>query len=205
MTKNKIAGGVWSATPTPLTRDFRLDVPSVEKLVEHHVGMGVTGLMLAGTCGEGPWLTEADREGLIRAAVGASRGRLRIAVQVTDNSVVRTLANIEQAAAWGAEIAVVAQPYFFLNSTPDRLLGFYQEIARRSALPMGFYDRGASSAYMMPEAQLTELMAEPNLAMVKDSSRMPSHREIFLAARKRRPELVLLEGLPSARLHFIAQ
>ena len=57
MTK-KISGGVWSATPTPLTADRRVDADSVDRLVEHHVKMGVTGLMLAGTCGEGPWLAE---------------------------------------------------------------------------------------------------------------------------------------------------
>lgn len=194
MTKNKITGGVWSATPTPLTRDYRLDVPSVVKLVEHHVRMGVTGLMLGGTCGEGPWLRPADLEGLIRTAASSARGRLRIAVQVTDNSAVRTLGNIEQAAAWGAEIAVVAQPYFLLNATPDRLLAYYREIARRSALPVGFYDRGKASPYMMPETQLAEFLTEPNVAMIKDSSTMPAHREIFLAARKRRPEIVLLDG-----------
>src|ERR1035437_10008888 len=194
MTKTKITGGVWSATPTPLTKSFRLDAPSVPRLVEHHVRMGVTGLMVAGTCGEGPWLTEADREGLIRGTVAASRGRLRVAVQVTDNSAARTLDNIEKAAAWGAEIAVVAQPYFFLNGTADRQLAYYREIARRSALPVGFYDRGKASPYQMPESHLAELLAEPNLAMVKDSSQMPAHRELFLAARKLRPELILLDG-----------
>jgi len=194
MTKTKITGGVWSATPTPLTKDARLDVASVPKLVEHHVKMGVTGLMLAGTCGEGPWLAEADREGLIRGAVAAAGGRLRIAVQVTDNSAARTLANIEQAAAWGAEIAVVAQPYFFLNGTADRQLAFYREVARRSPLPLGFYDRGKASPYQMPETHLAELLTEPNLAMVKDSSQLPAHRDVFLAARQLRPELVLLDG-----------
>jgi 4-hydroxy-tetrahydrodipicolinate synthase len=194
MPTKKITGGVWSATPTPLTSNYRLDVPSVSRLVEHHVRMGVTGLMLAGTCGEGPWLAEADREALIRSAVTAARGRLRLAVQVTDNSAARTLANIERAAAWGAEIAVVAQPYFFLNGTADRLLGFYREIARRSALPVGFYDRGKASPYVLPEPHLTELLAETNIAMVKDSSQMPAHRDLFLAARQRRPELVLLDG-----------
>ena len=156
--------------------------------------MGVTGLMLAGTCGEGPWLADADVEGLVRTAAEAARGRLRIAVQVTDNSAMRTLKNIENAAAWGAEIAVVAQPYFLINATPDRVLSFYREIVRRSALPMGFYDRGKASPYMMPEAQLKEFLTEPNLAMVKDSSQMAVHREIFLAARKLRPEMVLLDG-----------
>ena len=156
--------------------------------------MGVTGLMLAGTCGEGPWLTDAARETLVRTAAAAARGRLRLAVQVTDNSAGRTLHNAELAAQWGAEIAVVAQPYFFLNATPDRQLAFYRDIARGSALPVGFYDRGKNSPYMMPDSHLDELLNEPNIALVKDSSTMPSHRDLFLAIRRRRPELILLDG-----------
>lgn len=194
MNTTKNHGGVWSATPTPLTADRRLDPASVQRLIEHHVKMGVTGLMLAGTCGEGPWLSDADRESLIRTTVAANAGRLRIAVQVTDNSPVRTLDNIEKAAAWGADIAVVAQPYFLLNGTADRLLSFYRDIARRSGLPVGFYDRGKGSAYMMSESNLAEFLQEPNVAMVKDSSQMPAHRDVFLAARKLRPELILLNG-----------
>jgi 4-hydroxy-tetrahydrodipicolinate synthase len=185
---------VWSATPTPLTLEQRVDVPSVHRLVEHHVKMGVSGVMLAGTCGEGPWLSDRERETMIRTATGAAAGRLRIAAQVTDNSAARVLANIEQAAAWGVEIAVVAQPYFFLNGTADRQLAFYREIARRSVLPVGFYDRGKASPYMMPDTHLTELLAEPTIAMVKDSSQLPAHRDVFLAARQQRPGLVLLDG-----------
>lgn len=191
---SKIPGGVWSATPTPLTADGRVDAASVHRLVEHHVALGVTGLMLAGTCGEGPWLTDANREALVRAAVEAGRGRLRLAVQVTDNSPGRTLAFAERAAAWGAHLAVVAQPYFMLNATADRQLAFYRAVARGSALPVGFYDRGKNSPYVMPETHLAELLTEPNIAMVKDSSQLPAHREVFLAARGRRPELTLLDG-----------
>ena len=194
MIKTVIPGGVWSATPTPLLADRSVDVAAVGRLVEHHVNMGVSGLMLAGTCGEGPWLRERDRELMVRTAAGAGKGRLRIAMQVTDNSVVRTLDNIEQAARWGAEIAVIAQPYFLLNGTADRQLGFYREIARSSLLPVGFYDRGKASPYMMPDQNLAELLTEPNIAMVKDSSQMAAHREVFLTARKARPELILLDG-----------
>jgi 4-hydroxy-tetrahydrodipicolinate synthase len=194
MAREKIPGGVWSATPTPLTADGRLDAPSVPRMIDHHVRMGVTGLMLAGTCGEGPWLPEGEREALIRSAVAANRGRLRLAVQVTDNSAARTLDNIARAAAWGAEIAVVAQPFFFLNATPDRVLGYYREIVRGSLLPVGYYDRGKASPYMLPEPQLAALMEEPNLVMVKDSSQQTARRDLFLAARACRPELTLLDG-----------
>jgi len=194
MKKLKIPGGVWSATPTPLTSDYRLDKASVHRMVAHQLKMGVSGLMVAGTCGEGPWLGVRDREALVRTSVAAAAGRLCIAVQVTDNSVARTLEQIEQAAAWGGQIAVVAQPYYLLNATPDLLLAFYQEIARRSPLPVGFYDRGKGSPYMMPDAHILEMLCEPNIVMAKDSAHLPEHRALFVQARQRRPELVLLEG-----------
>ena len=194
MSKLILKGGVWSATPTPFTADYRVDVDSVRRLVAHHIEMGVAGVMLAGTCGEGPWMRIGDRETLTRAAVEAAQGRLRIALQVTDNSAARVLDNIEKAAAWGAEVAVVEAPYFFLNAKPERLLGHYREIARRSPLPMGLYDRGKASAFTMPESHLPELLAEPNIAMVKDSSTMESRRALYLAARQKRPGLVVLTG-----------
>jgi len=194
MNPSPLTGGVWSATPTPFTADYQLDVAAVRRLVAHHIGLGVTGVMLAGTCGEGPWMRARDREALTRTAVEAARGRLRIALQVTDNSAVRVLDNIENAVAWGAELAVVEAPYFFLNARPERLLGHYREIARRSPLPMGLYDRGKASAFAMPESHLPELLAEPNIAMVKDSSATESRRALYLAARRQRPGLVLLTG-----------
>ncbi len=189
-----LAGGIWSATPTPFTADYRVDVEAVRRLVAHHIEMGITGVMLAGTCGEGPWMRVRDREALTRTAVEAAQGRLRIALQVTDNSAARVLDNIANAAAWGAELAVVEAPYFFLNAKPERLLAHYREIARRSGLPMGLYDRGKASAFAMPESHLPELLAEPGIAMVKDSSTMASRRDLYLAARRKRPGLVLLTG-----------
>ncbi len=194
MSKIPVTGGVWSATPTPLNAARRLDAASIGRLVEHHLKLGVTGVMLGGTCGEGPWLRADDKETLTRTAVAASAGRLRVALQVTDNSAGRVLANIEQAAAWGAEIAVVDAPWFFLNGTPERKLAHYREIARNSVLPMGLYDRGKHSPNALPEAMLPEILTEPNLVMVKDSSQTDSRRDLYVAAMKTRPGLVVLDG-----------
>lgn len=194
MSKPAIPGGVWSATPTPLNAARRLDADAVPRLVEQHLRLGVAGVMLAGTCGEGPWLRVEDRAELTRATIAAARGRLRVALQVTDNSAGRVLANIEQAAAWGAEIAVVDAPWFFLNGTPERKLAHYREIARQSALPVGFYDRGKHSPNALPESHLAELLAEPNIVMVKDSSQTDTRRDLYVAAMKARPDLVVLDG-----------
>ncbi len=187
-------GQIWSATPTPFLGDGRVDVDSVHRLVAHHADLGVAGIMLCGTCGEGSWMREADKEVLVKTAVKAAQGIIGVAVQVTDNSAVRTLDNIDKAKAWGAQIAVVAAPAFFMNATPQRLFNHYSEIATQSGLPIGFYDRGTHSPYVLPEAMLPELLSNRNIVVVKDSSQLESRRKAYLAFRATRPDLVLYSG-----------
>lgn len=186
--------GVWSAAPTPFTASMEIDVSSVRRMVEHHIRLGVKGLFLAGTNGEGPWLTDHQRRQLIHSVVRANRQRMPIAVQVTDNSAARVLDNIREAREEGATIAVVAQPYFFFNATPANLLAYYQTIIRRSPLPVGFYDRGRNSAVFVPESILPAIYTEPNLVVIKDSSTDPARMKIALAARQKNPALKLFDG-----------
>jgi len=186
--------GVWSAAPTPFTASMEIDEVSVRRMVEHHVRLGINGLFLAGTNGEGPWLTNRQRRQLIHSVVLANRGRMPLAVQVTDNSAARVLDNIHEAREEGATIAVVAQPYFFCNATPAILLAYYQTIIRHSPLPMGFYDRGRHSPVFVPESILPTIYAEPNLVIIKDSSSDPVRMKIALAARRKRPHLKLFDG-----------
>jgi len=193
LSRDKLAG-VWSATPTPFNDDMTLDEASVERMVEHHLRLGVKGLFLAGTCGEGAWMPDATRRALVRATRKASAGRLAIAVQVTDNSSARILDNIGMAAEDGADVAVIAPPYFLLNATPDNILALYQEAIRGSHLPVGVYDRGKLGAVVVPDEVLANIYAEDNVVLVKDSSSDDGRREIALEARRKRPELLLLNG-----------
>ncbi len=191
--------GVWSAAPTPLTKNLTVDVDSVKRMVDHHLRLGVKGLFLAGTNGEGPWLPEKELRTLVRTTVKAARGRMVLAVQVTDNSAARILDNIKRAADDGADLAVIAPPYFAMSYHSPRerakhLLELYLESVRRSPLPVGIYDRGSYSAVLIPESVLRRVYGEPNVRVVKDSSVMESHLKLGLEVRKRRPELALFCG-----------
>jgi 4-hydroxy-tetrahydrodipicolinate synthase len=156
--------------------------------------LGVRGLFLAGSNGEGPWMTDAQRSELVRLAARAARGRLVLAVQVTDNSAARILDNAERARADGADIAVIAPPYFLIDATPAKILELYRQAVRKSPLPVGIYDRGVHSSVLVPEGVLAALYAEPKVVLVKDSSSDPSRRKVALAARQKRPALRLLNG-----------
>ncbi|MDD5704502.1 MAG: dihydrodipicolinate synthase family protein [Kiritimatiellae bacterium] len=187
-------GGVWSAAPTPFTRDMRLDTASVRRMVKHHLRLGIKGLFLAGTNGEGPWMTEEQRRLLVRTVAAGVKGKIPLAVQVTDNSAARILRNMATAREDGADIAVIAPPYFMTRATPDAILKLYVEAIRDSPLPVGIYDRGAYGAVKVPGAVLRKLYAEKNVVLVKDSSSDPDRRDLALAARRAKPSLTLLNG-----------
>lgn len=186
--------GVWSAAPTPFLNNGRVDVGSVKRMVEHHCRLGVKGLFLLGTNGEGPWMTEGQRRDLVRAVVDAGRGRLMISVQVSDNSAGRILDNIDRVKADGANLAIIAPPFFLINATPDNVLALYQEAIRHSPLPVGIYDRGDYSSVKVPLPVLKAIYGEPKVVMIKDSSCDPVRRDMAIKVRAGRPELILLTG-----------
>jgi len=59
---------------------------------------------------------------------------------------------------------------------------------------VGIYARGTFGAVVVPNDALAKIYAEKNVKLVKDSSTDPGRRDIALAARKKRPELLLLNG-----------
>jgi 4-hydroxy-tetrahydrodipicolinate synthase len=193
-TAKDIPGGVWSAAPTPFTARMDIDVDSVERMVTHHLRLGVKGLFLSGTNGEGPWLTDRRRRTLVRSIAQFTNGRIPVAVQVTDNSAARMLENMHAAKADGADIAVIAPPFFMMNITPRTVLDVYVEAIRNSPLPVGVYDRGKYSSVMVPDSVLKDIYDEKNVIMIKDSSTMPQRMKIALAAKRRRPDVKLLDG-----------
>lgn len=207
MSKQKrpgFSGGVWSAAPTPFTATMAVDVPSVKRMVEHHVRLGIAGLFLAGTNGEGPWMTDAQRRLLVQSVVRHTAGRLPVAVQVSDNSAARIVDNMRLAQADGADIAVIAPPFFLVNATPRAVRDLYVDAIRQSPLPVGIYDRGTFSSVAVPDAVLKQIYQEKNVVMIKDSSTSDARMKIALAAKKQRPELKLLTGWEFQCVKYLA-
>lgn len=193
---------LWSATPTPLLSDFQLDVPSVGRLMERHRQLGVDGVMLLGTCGEGPQVPDGQRKQLVGEAVAAADG-MPVAVQCTDNSLPRVLDQMETAAKAGAGFAVVSQP-----DTPCHLLRvhparFYLEIFERSPLPVIFYDRGQRTAVPVPTEAMREILSHPKVKLLKDSAGDLERARTLPTVKEFNPELRLLSGSEFQAPYFL--
>jgi len=63
---------------SPLDDTGAPDADAMAALVDHVVGGGCSGLFMLGGCGEGAWLTSAQRGTVVRAAVRAAVGRVPV-------------------------------------------------------------------------------------------------------------------------------
>ena len=159
--------GVWSAAPTPLTNDFKIDEASIGRLAAHHEKLKINGVFIAGTCGEGPWLSDAMRLGLAKLSVKYNQGKMLLAMQVTDNSALRIIDNIKRIADTGVDIAVIAPPFFQINASQDYLKKIYLEVIEASPLPIGIYHLGKNSQTLVEVGTITEIINHHNVKIIK--------------------------------------
>ncbi|MDD5598131.1 MAG: dihydrodipicolinate synthase family protein [Victivallaceae bacterium] len=186
---------VWSAAPTPLTEDLEIDEASIARLAEHHEKLGINGVFIAGTCGEGPWLSDALRSKLARLNVKYYRNKMPVAMQVTDNSALRILDHIKRAADAGVDVAVIAPPFFQINATQNYLKKLYLEVIEASPLPIGIYHLGKNAKTIVEPETIGSIIAHPRVVLIKDSSSDPLAISIILKARnQRKGELFALNG-----------
>ncbi len=172
---------------TPLTEDYAVDADALERLVEHQIRLGIKGVFLAGTAGEGPFLPDKERRRLAQLTVRFTQGRLPIAMQITDNSAERMIENLERYQDCGIDIAIIAPPFFQLNEQKgDFLFNLYKKVIDASKLPVGIYNRGKHSSVFVPPETLRRLLEEPKVILCKDSASQPEFTEAIMQAKKHR-------------------
>jgi len=185
---------VWSASPTPFLANGSIDEEAIERLVEQHVRLGVVGLFLAGTCGEGPFMPNEQRVELVKMTRRAAKGRLRLAVQVSDTSAARVLDNMRAAQQAGADEVIIAPPWIMSFANAGFLRRYFFESIETAPLPVGIYALKQSVDSALGLEMWRELAAHPKVRLLKDSSASDEYRAAFAAVKAKRPDLTVLTG-----------
>ena len=98
--------GIVTPMITPLLSQDRLDIASLELLIEHLVKGGVSGIFILGSTGEAPGLSYRLRRELMDKACTMVQGRVSIFVGITDTSSIESLGVAEYATRAGASALV---------------------------------------------------------------------------------------------------
>ena len=160
-------GGVLTAMVTPFGADGRLDEEAAAELIRHLLRNGSDGVVLAGTTGEGPTLTDDEDVTLWTLGVEAAEGATVIAGTGT-NDTRHTVELTERAAGCGVDAVLVVTPYY---NRPSRkgVLAHYRAVAAATDLPIVLYNIPQRTGLDMPNDLLAELAQIPTIVAVKQA------------------------------------
>ena len=183
---------------TPLRARDELDVSGLERLIDHIVNGGVSGLFILGTTGEGPSLSYRLRRELITLSCRQVRGRVPVLVGITDTAFVESVNLARHAADAGADALVLAPPYYLPGGQPE-LQEYLEHLAAELPLPLFLYNMPTLTKVQYEMESLRRAMDIPRIVGLKDSSGNMSYFKDAVALLKHRPDWTLLVG-PEERL-----
>ncbi len=185
---------IWSAMPTPFLSSGAIDKESLAKTVVHQERLGIGGLFVAGTCGEGALMPDQQRAELVREVKRLSGSRLHVAAQVSDTSAARVCENIRRMQDAGADSVVVAPPWMIRFCNGSALKRYFLEALEMAEVPVGLYVLKQPDDSPLNLDVWREIAMHAKVSFVKDSSGDATYRDALLAVKRQRPELAVLTG-----------
>lgn len=165
---------VYPAAVTPFDDRGRIDDLSVARLLAHFEASGCTGVVLAGTNGEGPSLSAPEKRDLLEVS-SSVRGSLKLILGTNSNSLNENIWLAKQAARLDAEALLVMPPSYFREVAPEAIRDWFLALLDASPIGIIAYHFPQRTGVPLPPDLMSELALHPNLLGLKDSSGELNH------------------------------
>lgn len=166
--KKHIFTGVCTALVTPFLND-RVNYPLVEQLLRRQIDAGIEAVVLAGTTGEAPTLSDKEKIELFRRSKEYVGDQCTIIAGTGSNSTEHAVELSQAAEDVGVDAILVVSPYYN-KANPDGLFSHYSAIAQSVKIPMILYNVPTRTGVDIPVSVYKRLSALPNIAGVKEAS-----------------------------------
>jgi 4-hydroxy-tetrahydrodipicolinate synthase len=162
-------GRVLTAMVTPFTEDGSVDLAGAQELAAHLVDrQSHDGLVVLGTTGESPTVTDAEQRTLLEAVLDAVGDRAVVVAGVGTNDTAHTIENARSAERLGVHGLLVVTPYYNRPSQAG-LLRHFTAVADATDLPVLLYDIPPRSVVPIEVETLVRLAEHPRIVAVKDA------------------------------------
>jgi 4-hydroxy-tetrahydrodipicolinate synthase len=164
-----VLGEVLTAIVTPFDKNGRVDLDRFRELAEFLVDNGSDGIVVCGTTGESPTLSDAEKIELWETAVELLRGRATVVAGTGTYDTAHSIHLTERATEIGVDGLLIVTPYY--NLPPQRaIVAHFEAIADASDKPIVVYNIPARVVRNI-EPQTIERLAEiPTVRAVKQAN-----------------------------------
>ncbi|SFT65130.1 dihydrodipicolinate synthase [Geodermatophilus amargosae] len=162
-------GRVLTAMVTPLAEDGSIDLAGAQELAAHLVDRQAhDGLVVLGTTGEAPTLSDGEQHAVLESVLDAVGDRAVVVAGVGTNDTAHTIDNARRAERLGAHGLLVVTPYY--NKPPQAgLLRHFTSVADSTDLPVMLYDIPPRSVVPIEVETLVRAAEHPRIVAVKDA------------------------------------
>jgi 4-hydroxy-tetrahydrodipicolinate synthase len=162
-------GRLLTAMVTPFDEHEELDYTKTSDLIEHLLATGTDGLVVSGTTGESPTLTDDEKIDLFDFVVREVNGRVPVLAGVGSNNTKATIELMKRAEAVGIDGVMLVVPYYNKPSQ-EGLYQHFSKIASHTTLPIMLYNIPGRTAVNMEPETIIRLSQIENIVSVKESS-----------------------------------
>src|SRR5690606_1803271 len=141
-------GPIITAMVTPFTGEGAVDYETAAKLSRYLVENGSTALVVAGTTGEGPALSNTEKMQLLKTVAEAVSGKAAVIAGTGGNSTTASVELTGQAAEYGADGVMLVTPYYNRPSQ-EGLYQHFKTVAAATRLPVMLYNVPARTGVNM--------------------------------------------------------
>src|SRR5215216_5871181 len=163
--------GVLTAMVTPFDADGALDLAAARRLARHLIENGSHGLVVAGTTGEAPTLSDEEKLRLLEAVLDEVGDSATIVCGTGSNDTRHSVHLTREACAAGADAVLVVTPYY---NKPNRagLRAHFSTVAESAGeTPVILYNIPSRTVINLSPEFMAELAAEiPNIVAVKQAN-----------------------------------
>ena len=163
-----VLGEVLTAIVTPFRADGSIDVEAFQELAGFLLDNGSDGIVVAGTTGEAPTLSDDERQTLFEAAVDAVGDRGSVVAGTGTYSTAHSVHLTERAQRAGVDGFLVVTPYY--NKPPQRgIVAHVEAVAGATDRPVVFYDIPSRVVIEAEPATIARLAEIDNVRGVKQA------------------------------------
>lgn len=158
---------------TPFTNTGDIDHDAHRHNLRTMVERGISGFLLGGSTGEGPYLEAGERARLLHSSRDELGRDSFLVCGVAGESVRLANHQVEEAVAGSADAALVLTPTSLVRGNHEAVARFYRTVAEAAEIPIMLYSVPRVTGYELPPDVVIELAHHPNVAGIKDSGGRP--------------------------------
>lgn len=162
-------GKVVTAMVTPFNEQKEIDYEALDNLIEYLIANGSDGLVVAGTTGESPTLSNEEKLALFSHTVQKVNGRVTVIAGTGSNQTKGSIALSQAAEKTGVDAIMLVTPYYNKPSQ-DGLYAHFKAVANAVQLPVMLYNVPGRTSVDLAAETVIRLAKIDNVVAIKDAS-----------------------------------